>query len=267
DSVMCKDTMKYINLCHDELGYRFVCFVKLGKSKNSSKSKAELIALEIESRIRQIDTIFGENTQIMLYGDSFLPADYGETYQTSGDLSTAEKGILKILDSVYGRKKRIIIMPWFFSYIDGYYDEARRVTINKQKQIRYLAELGYRYLPCGGEDGGENVPPIKESISRVKQTIFEWVKASQMYPHLCVGYGHLTWGAFYLQNGDIYNGYSASLLPYLCWTYEKSLLFAIRRMNKYKAEIFKNVNFIKSRKDTSWVEGVHYSKPDFSFLY
>lgn len=262
-----KDTMKYIHLCHDELGYRFVCFVKLGKSRNSNKSRAELIALEIESRIRQIDTIFGDKTQIMLYGDSFLPADYGETYQTAGDLYSGEKGVLKLLDSVYGRKKRIIILPWIYSYVDGYYDDARRVFFDKRKQIEYLGKLGYRFLPCGGEDGGEGIPPIKENINKVKQTIFEWVKAAQNYPQLCIGYGHLTWGSFSLQNGDIYNGYSASLFPYLCWTYRKSLLPTVKRMKKYNPGIFKNVNFIKSRKDTSWIEGIHYHKPDFSFLY
>ncbi len=250
----------YIHIGHDEWGYGCVSYLKLGRSKSRSESISELMAKEVHARITQIESTIGKDTKIIMWADGFVLGDYGETYGTAGELTTGSGGILNLLDKTYRAKNKIILMPWIYSVVDGTFDNGRNLTFDKAKQIAYLDRLGYNYIPCGGEDGDPSI----ESVEKVKQTTFEWVRVSQIYPKYLIGYGNATWKPYTNSIGSDTNkisvGYSAPLIAYLGWTYgERSLKLA--RNKKYTPDIFSKVKFIKSRQEQKWTEGVHYFSP------
>jgi hypothetical protein len=244
----------YIHIGHDEMGYGCACYVKLGKSKARSESIAQLVAMEINARFQQIDAVFGSGNgiKVCLWGDAFLPSDYGETYGTAGNLQTGNGGILKILDQSYGRKSRTVVMPWMYSCIDGAYEAGRNLIFSKIKQLAYLDMLGYDFVPCGGED--YDAQTSFNSMELIKQTTFEWIRASQIYPMHLVGLGHCTWVSF----TNTYGTGAAQVYVSL----------QMPRYNSYSPRMWKNVNFLKSRQDmansgasASWTEGIHYFRP------
>ena len=250
---------QFWHLGHDELGYAWACCIKADRSKGLAQSRSELVAAEINQRISTIHSEISPDTQIMIYGDSYVPADYGETYGMAGDLQTGQGGVLQILRDQYRIADKLIVLPWVYSYVDGYYDGDRRLVFDKVKQIAFLDRLGIRYVPCTGEDG--EVTFTEPRFEQTKQTTFEWVRASQMYPEQLAGFAHLGFGGTsFSQAAGIYHDFNACLLAYLAWVYgDRSLRLA--RHGSYGPRVFSRVKYGQSSQDQQWIEGVHYSRP------
>lgn len=105
--------------------------------------------------MRAIAGAFGTGTSVIAYGDSFLPADNGESFGTIGKGPDANGGVLALLAAARGPD--LIIMPWAYSTLDGETFPAPGIKVDRARQIRYLQRLGYRYIPGTGEDGGAEV--------------------------------------------------------------------------------------------------------------
>jgi hypothetical protein len=250
----------YINIGHDELGYSSICFIKTGRSRTRPEPPAQLVAMEIDARIKQIDAVLGPSVQVILYGDCLAPGCInGEMYDLCGDVNTGAGGILKFLDQAFKVKNRIVVMPWGYTNVDGSTTrlrDGRSFVYSKITQVRFLDALGYRYIPAAGEEAGET-----ESILDItRRTCFEWVKASQSYPAGLVGFADLVWPPFTAYSGQMQAGYTAPIVAYWAWTYgDKSL--QLSRKNPYGPKMWKNVDFMKSRGDLAWKEGTHYFSP------
>ena len=281
-SVYGSTSPEYIHIGHDEFGYSTVCFVKLGRTKNRTETRSQLVAMEINARVvgpGQINQTLGTSTKILIWGDCLLPYDNGETYGTCGDTTTGSGGTLQILDNTYGLKSRMTIMPWYYCTPEGCTgwpdflrsSDSVAFPIYKEKQISFLNRLGYQYIACTGEDGSGNGVPHSDWAGPMMQSCFEWVRISQMYPNNLVGFGHCIWDPFGNSTGTgatkYYTGWTAPLLAYWGWTYsEKSL--QMPRYNSYSSRMLKNVNYLKSRQDMAtsganacWIEGTHYFRP------
>lgn len=260
---------EYIHIGHDEIGEYWACAIKADRSKHLSGTRSQLIAREINRRVRQVRSVLGEGTQVMIFGDSLLPADHGETYGLIGDSETGNGGVLRRLRDRYGLANKIIVMPWIYSSRDGLDgaqmdQDGRILPFSKVRQLAYLNRLGIRYMPGTGEDGAV---PLSDfgSIQRTLQTTFEWVRASQMYPAYLVGFAHLGWnsgvdGASCASDSGYCTSYNASWLAYLAWTYgERSLRIA--RCNSYGGRILSRVKPGLSSAQKAWIEGIHYYPP------
>ena len=216
--------------------------------------------MEINARIKQIDAILGPSVRVIIYGDCLAPGSVtGEIYDLCGDVNTGAGGVLKFLDRAYKEKNRIVVMPWGYSSVDGVATklcDGRSFVYSKIKQVRFLDALGYRYILAAGEDAGAT----ESMLDMTRRTCFEWVTASQLYPAGLTGFAHLAWPPFTANVGSLQTGYSAPLLAYWGWTYgEKSL--RLPRNNPYGPKMWENVDFMKSRKDLAWKEGIHYFNP------
>jgi hypothetical protein len=250
----------YINIGHDELGYSSICFIKTGRSRTRPESPAQLVAMEINARIKQIDAVFGPSIQVILYGDCLLPGGINaEMYGLCGDVNTGAGGILKFLDQTYKVMNRIVVMPWGYTNIDQSVTrlcDGRSFVYSKTNQVRFLKALGCRYIPAAGEEAGET----ESMLDITRRTCFEWVKASQLWPAGLVGFADLVWPPFPANFGALYAGYTGPLLAYWGWTYEEKSM-QLPRNNPYGPRMWKNVDFIKSRKDLAWKEGTYYFSP------
>jgi len=251
---------EFIHIGHDELGFSSACFVKIGRSKTRTESPARLVAMEIDARIKQIDAVLGQSVQAIVYGDCMVPGSInGEMYGLCGNVDNGEGGILKFLDQTYKVKNRLVVMPWGYSNVDGSVTrlcDGRSFVFSKVNQVRFLNALGYRYIAAAGEES----PGSESMLDMTRQTCFEWVKASQLFPERLIGFADLVWPPFTSNAGTLQAGFTAPLLAYWCWTYgEKSL--RLPRNNPYGPSMWKNVDYMKSRKEQAWKEGVHYWGP------
>jgi hypothetical protein len=243
-------TPEHIFIDHDEFGVECVSLVKVGRSAGRSQSESELVAMEIDARVQQINSIFGSTPKVILYADCFVPNDYGETYKTAGDLSTGVGGVLNLLDTRYNLRSRIVLVPWKYSYCDGRFDTGRNLTINKLNEIAYIDKMKYNYFPLTGDDS--------DNFENVKRNTFEYIRHSLHYPNYLIGFGTSTWGPYV--GSTIQDGYSAPILAYLAWTYGERSLNLVR-FNSYTPRIFSKLDFLKSRNERTWIEGIHYSRP------
>lgn len=262
-------TPKYVLIAHDELGDYWACCIKADKSRDLPGTKSQLVAAEINKRVRKIRSTFGTNTKVMIFGDSLLPADNGEIYDLIGHPVTGKGGVLQLLRDKHRVANSLIVMPWTYSFRDGMGGKTADpngniIPFSKVRQLAYLDRLKIRYIPCTGEDG-----PLPLSdwgmIHRTTETTFEWVRAAQMFPDYLAGFAHLGFN-----DGIGYPGcdagtgycihYAASLLAYLVWAYgERSL--RLSRHNVYSPRIFSRVRADLSSRERKWTEGVHYSPP------
>lgn len=262
---------KYIHIGHDELGVGWACAIKADRSKDLKPSKSELVAAEISERLHTIKRVISPRTRVMIYGDSFVPHYNGEVFGLIGDPQSGEGGVLQILRDRYRVAHQLIVMPWGYRDIDGdvrHDQEGREIPYSKVRQICYLDRLGIPYIPCsgGGKDSLIGDPDAlltaREVVERTKQTTFEWIKVSQMYPKHLSGFAHLEWQEepSYISDDGLRYNYAANLLAYLAWTYDERSLNLARR-NNYGLRIFSRVHSGLSSQERQWIEGVHYWPP------
>lgn len=254
----------FILIGHDELGYNEICLIKAGKSRHRPETKAALVAEEIHARAVQVAEIVDSSTSLLLFGDSFVPGDYGETYGLAGDAKTGAAGTLRILRDRFRLKDKLVVIPWIYSSLesDGK-DRYRNVVLSKAKQLGYLDRLGYSYLIGAGEDGQE---PFSPPVDRTLQSLFEWVRESRHYQAHRRGYAHMSFNNFEtcLPQSDsllpLCSGYSAPLLAYLAWSQAGGLPDG-SFPKEYSPEVFQGVDFRKSRWEEKWQAGRHYPAP------
>jgi hypothetical protein len=253
----------FVHIGHDELGWNQLCSVKAGRSRWRKESAAELVALEIAARARQVDSIIDSSTGLLLYADSFVPGDYGQTYGLAGDAATGEGGTLRLLQAMPGIGGRIILMPWIYSALesDGP-DPYRKLIFSKAGQLRYLDRLGVPFIVAAGEDGSDPFTPF---VERTKQCLFEWVREARRRPRWSRGFAHLSFNNFdvCLPRSDgappVCAAYSAPLLAYLAWSGGDPASRALERA--YSPSLFSSIDYVKSRWDRAWEAGVHYPAP------
>lgn len=264
-------TPRYYHIGHDEFGYGWSSCIKADRSKRLNGPKALLLAREIARRVRQVRRILGEETRVTLYGDGILPANNGEVWGLIGDKQTGVGGVLQLLRDRFKVTDHIVVMPWGYDWLDGAYGvygrntkEGGWVSASKVQEIAYLDRLGIKYIACSGEGGPVPLSDIG-MINRTTQNVFEWVRATQMYPAQLVGFGHLGFnGDINTTNCDSSSGYcinyAASLLAYLAWTYgDRSLRLA--RHHSYGPQVFSHIQSGLSSQEMEWIEGRHYARP------
>lgn len=266
----------YIYIGHDELGFNATCYIKADRSAAqpspyASITASELVAMEINERVHQVDSVMTNNTQsggrpsLLISGDSFLPRDWGQVYNLAGDTITGVGGTLHYLTTGgYSIADRMIVLPWIYSILDGLVQSDRGLKFSKINQLKFLDNLGIRYIPLTGEDGTTNTQTGVNNfitnglVDTTIQTLFEWVRASQLYPTKLAGYAHATFNYFDLCVSttpvESCIDYSAPLLPYLVDNYPYPL-------RTYSHRAFQRVNFRQSRIDEAWTNGTHYSRP------
>lgn len=264
---------EFYHIGHDELGqghggvyqgekgHHAFCCIKAYKSKNLPGSTSQLVAAEINRRIESVHSILSPFTQVMIWGDSYLPADHGEDYQLIGDSQTGDGGVLQILRDRYQAAGSLIVMPWKYHLVDG--SKEWGYEFSKVKQLSYLDRLGIRYIPTSGEHGTGNVTEDLSTlrVEKTKQTTFEWVRATQMFPRYLAGYAHLAFTEFdHNDQTGISHDFNACLLAYLVWTFEERSL-KLARHNSYSPRIFSRVNYGLSSQEQKWTGGVHFARP------
>lgn len=259
---------KIIGIAHDELGYSQQGLV----FPASGKTAAQLVAEEIKVKIRQIDSVFGDDKKIrvLIFGDSFVKNDFGEEYNLAGDTDEnlpdnlyGQGGVLWILKNEYNLYERIILAPWRYSHKDGYdvYNANKlggRLVHNKYEQIRYLDKLGIKFIPCMGEDHGRKTNNIDNYI----QCSWEWMRAGEAFPKHRVGYAHFNYASWRESNTEPYNdvkfGQLISILPYL-----KKYSYLVKaygdKKAEYKSILLSGLDYKKARDSISLSEGVHYT--------
>lgn len=259
----------FFHIGHDELGEWHACCIKADRSAGLVQSRAALVAAEIARRQAEITAVFGLGTQVMLWGDSLLPADNGELYDLAGDPVTGAGGVLQRLRDEYQLADKLLIMPWAYSTPEGaFFINSERahtkIWVSKVRQLAYLDRLGFRYMPCCGEAmglGGANTTDALREIARTKQTTFEWQRAAQMYPRYLAGLAHLGFGEFQAHAGlGVSHDYNACLLAYLGWQFgERSRKLA--RHNSYGPRVFAGVQYGLSSREQQWTAGRHFGEP------
>jgi hypothetical protein len=291
---------KYINIGHDEEGAGSVCFIAADRNKSllSSYTKSDLVAREIAYRYQQIQNTLkirgAQNVKVILWGDSFLPADYGVVYDMCGNLnSNGSGGVLdKIKNDTYIKSKitnntsifqNIIVSPWMYSFPDNYFwrctgstspISTNDVKFDKKPQIAYLNNLGYKFIPFSGTDGSISDP---NAVERIKQNTYEWVRNCKANTTFLAGYGNAVWDsrynwdnvtATYVNNPNYFSNindtanslkteFSATLLAYTAWTYQDMSYYVIQRV--YSPIFYNNCKFLQSRNTLSWVSGTDYT--------
>lgn len=247
----------YIHIGHDEIGYGRTCYIKADKTKNSTSSRSKLVADEIGARIAQINTEVGSSTKVMVFGDSFLPGDYGDTYGMAGSSTDGTGGVLQLLKAT--QATRLIVQPWMYSTLEyAPVDPGRGLVVSKVRQVERLDKLGYSYVPYTGED--EAAPVFIDQWSTIN-CLFEWVRISQMYPSRLLGFSHMSYNPWTATSpGNLRSGYTAPALAYFAWTFgERSLKLA--RHNTFSARMTSKVDYVRSRNELAWTEQNHYSRP------
>jgi hypothetical protein len=257
----------YIQIGHDELGFDSVCFIKAGRSRNSSLSRSELVAAEINKRVEQVARILGDSVGVILYGDSFLPTDLGERYGMAGKPNTGEGGVLWILRNRYHLEKKLIIMPWNYILADGDVHYWSRLKYDKEKQIRALERLGFGYIPGPGEHGsGGNAaanrlaPPFSLGLRRkTVQCLAEWVVAARRHPLMLRGYADQVYEPYGLCSADhLCVGYTAPLLAYAGWILPDAKPGSTFML---PAKALDRIKYQRSRWEEKWIQGDHYPAP------
>lgn len=263
----------YVLIGHDELGHDSVCFIKAGRTSGRPESPSRLVAMEIRRRAAQIDSVLGPSVEILLFGDSFLPTDLGERYGLAGSKGSGKGGVLSILATFPGMRRKVILIPWNYIVAEGQPHYWSKLRYSRGRQLAYLDTLGYRYILGTGEHGSSGMkghqpfsPPFALGDPEpAYRSIFEWVKASQSHPRRLAGYMHMTFERFDLCSPQqVCAGFTAPLLAYLAWTpYSPyaSQAFSLKRRS-YRSRMFDGIDPIRSRRDLAWVRGVHY--PDLA---
>ena len=284
---------RLIHIGHDENGYGTDCLVAEGRAKRllGPLTPADLVAREIAFRYQQVQdvvTIRGNrHITVMFWGDSYEPADNGQFYNLCGDIRTGEGGVLyKLVHDPYIKSivkavdypiaPRLIVQPWMYSDVDGRFKAGGPAgpagsfdfMIDKSSIVRYLSNLGLRYLPVAGEDGNNSVNFLRDAawVGRVEQTVYEWVSASYIYPKTLAGFSMATWICRYLPGNPVtsnpvyfadrsdpntlQSGFSAALLAYAAWTFPAAKRIAAG--SAYPPDFFKGCDFRRSRSSLSW---------------
>jgi hypothetical protein len=288
---------KYLHICHDELGYGSACLIAEERAKSflsSSVTKSDLVARELAYRYKQVQDIISIRGSaiitVMLWGDSFVPADNGQLYGLIGSATDGRGGVLdKIKNDAYIRSSmpqtlypiatHIIVQPWIYSCPDSFYKISGGPTSGyshdcrflKSVQLQFLTRLGFYFVPLCGEDGGQ----LADAgwIDRCKQTTYEWVRASLFFPSNFAGYSCATWvGRFretdsgwcenpaYFANihdpNSLKSSFSAVLLAYCAWTFPDYSQYI--KSSSYTPRFFNLCNYKKSRNNLSWIRGIDY---------
>jgi hypothetical protein len=271
---------EYICIGHDELGYRG-CSRILYRSSGLG-SQPNLIAREIAYRYGQIQNTFFSSgksglIKILIYGDSFLPSDHGETYGLCGNTTTGQGGVLQILrddpsiiagiyptvasGTYIGVASNTIIVPWIYSYTDGIERDGgcnNGVNINKIAWAKYLDDLKYQWIAGTGEDGGHDSDPNYKA--NVLQTTFEWARAVNLYPNYCKGYATLTFEPFNICHPTYgCTGFSVPILNYLLQYPYIATTFPPDTRCPYNAYSFSGVNIARARTEMQWRFGTDYT--------
>lgn len=279
---------KEILIGYDELGVDGLPILE--KAGYTAKDVAEDIAF----RIKQIDRVFKNSNgtiKAVVWGDSFVPNDYGELYNLCGS-GTDDKGVLHHLadiNDVYGNSciNRIIVTPWRYNkkstdILNGSTD----IILDKMKQIKFLNELGVAYMPVLGEEweienkGGRKI---------TEQCSYEWMNAAYNNSENLWGYAYTTWHhwgefekpdvprkrdndftdfsylaalvSFLNENGYLLKQYGSSGNNDGFISYERQLLSGIKW---FKTPITTKIEepdprgYTLTRKDLAWQKGVHY---------
>lgn len=235
-----------------------VCFVKAGRSAKSPLTPSQLVAMEIDARMRDIAAAFGPRAAVIAYGDSFLPSDNGETFGTIGWGPDGTGGVLSLLSKTRGPD--LIVMPWAYSTLDGETFPAPGIRVDRARQIRYLQRLGYRYIPGTGEDGGE--PVYRPDVGRTKKCLYQWFRTSMEHPRGLAGWAHLTFEDFSRcePGTGVCVDYTAPLLSYLAWSFSDP--GSVFGHEDYSERFFSKVDFVRSIREMAWKEGEHFTRPE-----
>jgi hypothetical protein len=273
---------EYIHIGHDELGYDSVCFVKGGRNRANPATRSELVAAEIDRRVKQVSRILGPSVMVIVYGDSFLPTDLGERYGMTGKPGTGEGGVLWLLRYRYGLQNRVIIMPWNYILEDGEVHYWSGLKYDKREILAYLDRLGFGYIPGPGEQGSGGdtaqnrlAPPFALGIpGKTAACLREWVSAARMRPRLLKGYAHQVFEPYeFCAPDSLCAGFSAPLLAYAAWgagamspmggagaapAGKAAVVAAAVPLPK---SVFDGVDFKRSRWEGKWIAGTHYPAP------
>ncbi|GEM_PF-5859075 len=273
----------YLILGHDELGFDSVCFIKAGKTRGNPQSRSALVAAEINRRVSQVDAILGKSVIIILYGDSFLPTDLGERYGLAGDPVTGKDGVLWLLKNKYALSGRILISPWNYILIDGDEHYWSHYKYDKEKQFALLERLGFGFIPGIGEAGSAGdvkanrmAPPFALGMrDKTMACLLEWVAAARRHPRLLRGYADQLFEPYDLCTPDsLCAGFTAPMLAYAAWLYPEGPVGPVGPVDPESravghassaplppADLLKQVDYRRSRKEGKWDPGVHYPKP------
>jgi hypothetical protein len=237
---------------HDELGYGTVSLLKAGKSRRKPETASELVAAEIHARYTQVTEILGPQAGLFLFGDSFVPGDYGETYGLTGDLRTGAGGTLDLLRSRYEMAGKFAVIPWIYSSRESDGPEGGRgLSVSKRRQLDYLDRLGVAFLVGTGEDQSQ---PYAPPLERTQLCLFEWVREARAHPDHLLGFANLTYNPFDACRKDssalpLCSGFSAALLASLVWKDPE----AAKALNEpYSMRTFRRVDYRKIRWEGRW---------------
>jgi hypothetical protein len=297
DAINGKDHPSYIHLGHDELGYDRTLLVGTGITGAVGGADSRLIVInEIVARLADIESIFNsiprsDTIGIILYGDSFLPRDYGQSYGVfpwiafgggvsfAGDTVTGAGGVLKaVKDSIlaHGWKLELVVMPWMYTgnAATGELDDDTALTLGRHlhfsryNQLRYLNNLGIKFIFLGGEDFGpfaddDGSAAATEYFERAKKGVYQWHNAALAFPDTYLGFEN-----YMFKTGDKKDSLGNVIEPYcqtggtgtICsgWTAALSA-FLNRWRDRVSApysstETFKNLDYMASQQGKIFID-------------
>jgi len=279
----------FINIGHDEIGCANDCYIGEGRSAanlSDTVTRSELLAREIAYRCREIRDLLAPGVRAILFGDHLVPTEWGEPNGLTGDRTTGNGGVLRILRDnadiqmriIADPLRKIIVAPWSYEYVDGFNTWASGMHFSKAADLRYLDAVGCDYLISPGEGGanrrkdqaaayhsenyrGDGFSP---AFGTVRPRVgFEWYRAAQQSPAHYLGQAILTYDYLDLCDPDPDPGYCAGYTfpvyaylaryPYLAATFDGET------QAPYFKDVFSGVRFCNSRKQLSWTYGRDYT--------
>jgi hypothetical protein len=149
-----------------------------------------------------------------------------------------------------------------YDMIDGTYEPGRNQIHDKWEIIKYLNNLGYKFITYGGEEF-----PLVENLNgynRVFQCGFEWLKAGQQFSQNWFGYEHGIWRKWDNRRNPVNSatyGQLAALSSYAVKFPYLITAYAPFTKPKFNLNNFSGIDFIKIRDTLNWIENVNYVKP------
>jgi len=198
------------------------------------------------------------SVRVMLWGDSFLPSDNGETLGFQGNAVTGAGGVLDILTKAiasggYGiPKSRIILVPWGYGpeYRNYVHPSPAYPAFDKLKQIQYMHNMGFDFLLGTGEAGPGYSVASKLIMDNHVQTFYEWVyAANRVNSGHFLGYMNMQFTTFNTGgSGDAAGNNAGYITPLVNYAIKHKSRFNI----PFSASFFRNCDYKVSRNALVW---------------